>query len=56
MFSLEIYPKSAVLWDSLGEINSILGNKQAAIDCYKNSLSLDPENENARKMIKELKN
>lgn len=53
-FALEIYPKSANLWDSLGEMNSVLGNKKVAIDCYKKSLELNPENNNAREMMKKI--
>lgn len=54
-FSLEIYPQSDVLWDSLGEMNLILGNKPAAIFCYEKSLNFNPENLNAAEKIKELK-
>ncbi|MBU1013920.1 MAG: serine hydrolase [Bacteroidetes bacterium] len=54
-FSLEVYPESAVLWDSLGEMNSILNNIQTAISCYEKSLELDPENANAQKMLDKLR-
>lgn len=54
-FALEIYPKSANLWDSLGEMNSILNNYQTAINCYEKSLELDPENANAIKMLDKLR-
>jgi len=53
--SLEIYPKSANLWDSLGEINSMLDDKKAAIICYEKSLEFDPDNENAKEMLDKLK-
>jgi len=36
-------------------MNSILGNKKVAIDCYKKSLELNPENNNAREMLKKIK-
>ena len=54
-FALEIYPKSAVLWDSLGEMNSILKNNQAAINCYEKSLKLNPDNKNGKEMLSKLK-
>jgi cytochrome c-type biogenesis protein CcmH/NrfG len=50
----EDHPKSANVYDSLGEAYMINGDKRAAIENYKKSLELDPANENARKMLKKL--
>ncbi len=54
-YALEIYPESDELWDSLGEMNSILNNKNDAIDCYERSLKLNSDNENAKQKLKEIK-
>lgn len=53
-FSLEVYPESANLWDSLGEMNSKIGNRLEAIRCYEKSLKLNPANENAQKILSRL--
>ena len=50
------YPKSANAYDSLGEAYMTKGNKAQAIKNYKKSLRLDPENGNAKEMLKNLKN
>jgi tetratricopeptide (TPR) repeat protein len=49
--ALEIYPKSANLYDSLGEAYMRSGDNRNAIVNYKKSLQLNPKNENARKML-----
>jgi len=51
----EKYPKSANVWDSLGEAWAKKGDAPKAIKCYKKSLQLNPKNENARKMLEKLK-
>lgn len=48
----EDFPKSANVWDSLGEAYSVKGDKQKAIENYKKSLQLNPENKNAADRIK----
>ena len=50
----EEYPKSANVYDSLGEAYAKAGNKQFAIDSYKRSLELDPKNQSAIDHLKEL--
>ena len=47
------YPKSANVWDSLGEAYMIAG-KELAIQYYRKSLDLDPGNSNASDMLKKL--
>jgi CubicO group peptidase (beta-lactamase class C family) len=47
------YPKSANVWDSLGEAYMIAG-KELAIQYYRRSLDLDPGNSNASDMLKKL--
>lgn len=47
----ELYPKGANTWDSLGEIYMNMGEKEKSIEAYEKSLELNPENDNARKMI-----
>jgi CubicO group peptidase (beta-lactamase class C family) len=48
------FPKSANAFDSLGEAYMEAGNKELAIENYKKSLALDPENKNAEEMLKKL--
>ena len=53
-FALEIYPNSANLWDSKGEMSMKFRDKQTAISSFEQSLKLNPDNENAKQMIKKL--
>ena len=49
------FPASWNVYDSLGEAYLKDGQKDLAIKNYEKSLELDPNNENARKVLKELK-
>jgi len=49
------FPDEANLWDSLAEGYMKSGDKEKAIQNYKKSLELNPENNNAREKLKELK-
>ncbi|WP_051315091.1 serine hydrolase [Algoriphagus terrigena] len=49
-----LYPESANVYDSYAEACMKLGDTDLAIENYKKSLSLDPKNPNAEKMIVEL--
>jgi len=48
------YPKSANTFDSLGEAYMKNGDTELAIENYKKSLELNPQNENARMMLRQL--
>lgn len=51
----EVYPNSANAYDSLGEAYMKIGDNLAAITSYEKSIALNPENDNAREVLKELK-
>jgi len=53
--ALELYPNSANLYDSIGEACMKSGDKKHAILNYEKSLKLNPGNENAKKMLENLK-
>jgi tetratricopeptide (TPR) repeat protein len=48
------YPRSANVYDSLGEAYMLAGRKEPAIRSYRKSLELDPRNANARTMLEKL--
>jgi len=52
--NVEAFPESANVFDSLGEAYMKNGDKENAILNYKKSLTLNPENTNAREMLKNL--
>ena len=56
MFKMHVedYPKSANVYDRLGEAYMINGDKKGAVENYKKSLELDPANGNARERLKKL--
>ncbi len=49
----EAFPKSANVYDSYGEALMALGNKTDAIENYKQSVKLNPGNENAIKILED---
>ena len=49
-----LYPNSANVYDSYAEACMKIGDIDLAIENYKKSLTLDPQNNNAKEMIKEL--
>ena len=49
-----LFPKEANVYDSLGEINLKLNNKEAAKKYYSKVIELQPGNENAKKMLERL--
>jgi tetratricopeptide (TPR) repeat protein len=51
----EKYPNAFKTYDSYGEILLHIGNKEKAIKAYKKSLELNPDNENAKKVLSEIK-
>ena len=48
----EVFPGSANVYDSLGEALLKKGEKEAAASNYRKSLELNPNNENAKKVLK----
>ena len=52
--NVEMNPRSANAYDSLGEAYMINENKELAIKNYKKSLELNPDNANAKEMLNKL--
>jgi Flp pilus assembly protein TadD len=52
--NVELYPKSANVYDSLGEAYAANGEKDLAIANYRKSLELDDRNAGAKAMLKKL--
>jgi len=50
-----LYPESAAVYDSYAEVCKKLGNIELAIVNYSKSLELNPENNNAKEMLAEIK-
>lgn len=48
---IEQFPKAHVFYDMKGSILFLMGNKNEAMASYQKSLSLNPDNNEARKMI-----
>ncbi|MBE9550707.1 MAG: tetratricopeptide repeat protein [Proteobacteria bacterium] len=53
--NVELYPESANVYDSLAEAYMKNGQKELAIRNYERSLELNPDNQNARDMLKRLR-
>lgn len=51
----ELHPNASNTFDSYGECLLDLGDKENAIIAYKKSLELNPKNENAKKILSEIK-
>lgn len=52
--NVEAYPQGFNTYDSLGEAYMVNGDKELAIQNYKKSLELNPQNSNATAMLKKL--
>ena len=52
--NVEAYPKAFNTYDSLGEAYMVSGNNELAIQNYKKSLELNPQNTNGAEMLKKL--
>jgi pentatricopeptide repeat protein len=50
------HPESWNVWDSLAEGYARSGNREKAIELYEKSLQLNPQNDDARTKISELRN
>jgi len=53
---IEFFPESPTAYESLGYAYYKNNNREPAIACYEDVLKLDPENRNATRMIKRLRN
>ena len=53
--NIEKYPNAFNTYDSYGEILLLTGDKENAIEAYEKSLELNPDNENAKKVLSEIK-
>jgi glyoxylase-like metal-dependent hydrolase (beta-lactamase superfamily II) len=53
--NVELYPEAWNVYDSLGEGYMLLGEKELAIEFYKKSLEINPDNANGIAMLKRLK-
>lgn len=53
--SVDMYPDSFNTYDSLGEGYMVAGNRELAIENYERSLELNPENNNAVRMLERLR-
>jgi tetratricopeptide (TPR) repeat protein len=53
--NVEAYPESFNVYDSLGEAYMVNGDDTLAIQNYKKSLVLNPQNTNAEQMLKNIK-
>jgi tetratricopeptide (TPR) repeat protein len=54
-FNTSQFPQSPYVYDGLAEAYFEVGNRQKAIDNYKRSLEINPDNQNALRKIKLLK-
>lgn len=52
--NVDAFPQSSNVYDSYGEALMKNGNTTDAITNYQKSISMDPDNENAREMLKKL--
>ena len=53
-YNTDNFPRSANAYDSLGEAYMVKGDKAQAIENYKKSLKLDPNNQNAARRLQTL--
>jgi len=51
----EIYEQSGNVWDSLAEAYMKSGDMERAQENYEKSVRLDPKNDNAKEMLKKIK-
>lgn len=54
--NVEAYPKSWIVYDSLAEADLASGEKASAIENYRHSLELNPQNQGAQDALKRLGN
>lgn len=54
-FNADLFPESSNVYDSLGECLYTLGKKKESLKFYEKVIEINPENINAEKMIKKIK-
>ena len=54
VLNTELFPQSANVWDSLGEGYMKAGERTKAMEAYRKSLDLDPRNEHAQSILRQL--
>jgi CubicO group peptidase (beta-lactamase class C family) len=52
--NVDLFPKEANPYDSLAEAHLVAGDRERAITLYRKALEVDPEFENARRMLEKL--
>jgi predicted TPR repeat methyltransferase len=52
---VDLFPNSGNAYDSLGEAQRKAGQREAAVKSYEKSLALDPKNDNASKVLAEMR-
>jgi len=52
--NVELFPDNPNGYDSLGEAYMMTGNKKDAVSNYEKVLQMDPQNENAKRMLEKL--
>ena len=52
--NVESYPNSWNVYDSLGEAYLVSGDREKALENYKKSIVLNPNNENGKKILNEI--
>lgn len=52
--NVKLYPKAWNPYDSLGEAYALMGEKDLAIENYRKSIELNPDNEHGKEMLKKL--
>lgn len=53
--AIELHPGNANLYDSLGEFHLEKGDRDRAIELYEKALEVDPEFENAKRMLEKIR-
>jgi tetratricopeptide (TPR) repeat protein len=51
--NVELYPEAFNVYDSLGEVQLVKGLREEGLENYRRSLELNPDNDNARKVLAE---
>ena len=54
-FNISLFPNSSNTYDSLGEAYFIKGDLEEARQNYKRAIEVDPENHNARHMLRQIR-